>query len=233
MSTDVPPSLPIFDNAKQQIASNGLTATNDFTVDVALVLAVDCSSSVDGTDFRLQMEGIAAALRYPLLSDAIGFGRNGRIALALVQWSSRNSQFVAMDWQILANRQQLEAAARLIDKTDRMWQPGGTGLAAAVDYCTAFLETRPVVADRQVIDVSGDGEDNDGGDTASARDRALARGITINGLPIISGSRRIVGYYRDRLIGGPDAFLVPAKDIMAFRDSMLQKLLREVGQQIS
>jgi hypothetical protein len=89
------------------------------------------------------------------------------------------------------------------------------------------------VADRLVIDVSGDGEDNDGGDTAGSRDRALAQGITINGLPIVSGSRRIVGYYRDRLIGGPGSFLVPAKDIQAFSDAMLRKLLREVSPRVS
>lgn len=221
-------------------AGNSVLALNDGSfaqsgaqVDLALVLAVDCSSSVDSTDFRLQMEGIAAALRHPALSDAIVLGRHGRIALALVQWSSRNSQFVAMDWQILANGPQLESAAQAVDRAERLWQPGGTGLAAAVDFSAAYLAFRPFAADRLVIDVSGDGEDNDGGDVPAARDRALVQGITINGLPIISGSRRIVGCYQERVIGGPDSFLVPAKDIWAFREAILRKLLREVSQRIS
>jgi hypothetical protein len=214
-------------------SSDGSIAQSGAQVDLALVLAVDCSSSVDSTDFQLQMEGIAAALRHPSLSDAIGLGRYGRIALAMVQWSSRNGQFVALDWQILANGPQLAAAAQAVDQTERLWQPGGTGLAAAVDFCAAYLASRPVVADRLVIDVSGDGEDNDGGDVPAARDRALFQGITINGLPIMSGSQRIVGYYQERVIGGPDSFLVPAKDIWAFQDAILRKLLREVSQRIS
>ena len=202
-------------------------------VDLALALAVDCSSSVDAGDFRIQMDGIAAALRHPALHEAIAAGGFGRIALALVQWSNRNTQVIALPWRILASKADLEMAARDVEATERHWQPGGTGLAAAVDYCKALLGVLPWLAGRQVIDVSGDGEDNEGGRPAAARDRAIALGITINGLPIMSGSQQLVGYYRDQVIGGMGAFLEPAADIMAFHDTILRKLLREIGRPVS
>ncbi len=199
------------------------------TVDLALVLAVDCSSSVDEGDFRLQMDGIAAAVRNPQLLDAITTGRHRAIALTLLQWSSAKSQEVTIGWRVLVQASDLEAFARQAESAKRKWLPGGTGLAAAIVYSVALLETAPVVAMRRVIDVSGDGEDNDGGSAAQARDEAVARGITVNGLPIISGSRRLETYYRTQVIGGDDAFLVPAGNMMAFEDAMTKKLLREVG----
>src|SRR5436190_17642423 len=164
-------------------------AQSGMAVDLALVLAVDCSSSVDVADFRLQMDGIAAALRNPPLYEAIAAGSCRRIALTLVQWSSPNSEAVAIAWRVLASRLELEAIAQETEKAERHWRPGGTGLAAAVDFSVAHLAALPIAAGRRVIDVSGDGQDNEGGDAARARDGALALGVTINGLPIISGSR--------------------------------------------
>ena len=207
--------------------------SSGMAVDLALVLAVDCSSSVDEADFRLQMDGIAAALRNPLLYEVITFGPSRQIALTLVQWSSADSQSVTIAWRSLASRLDLEAVAQEAEKAERRWRPGGTGLAAAVDFSVALLETLPIVAGRRVIDVSGDGEDNEGGDARRARDGATARGVTLNGLPIISGSNGLEAYYWDNVIGGPDSFVLPADNIFSFRDAMAQKLLREVtGQRI-
>src|SRR5439155_19856207 len=132
---------------------------------------------------------------------------------------------VAIAWRVLTSRLELEAVARETEKVERHWRPGGTGLAAAVDFSVALLETLPIAAGRRAIDVSGDGQDNEGGDAARARNGALALGITINGLPIISGSRELEAYYRDRVIGGPGSFIVSAANIMSFRDAMAQKLL--------
>jgi hypothetical protein len=199
-------------------------------VDLALVLAVDCSSSVDEGDFRLQMDGIAAALRNPPLFDAIAAGRFKQIAVALLQWSSRKSQFVAIDWRVLKSQGDLEAVAREAERAKRNWQPGGTGLAAAITFSIALLETLPLLATRRVIDVSGDGEDNDGGNAGEARDEALARGITINGLPILNGTQGLEAYYSAQVIGGADSFLMPTANLFSFRDAMTRKLLREVEQ---
>jgi hypothetical protein len=198
-------------------------------VDLALVLAVDCSSSVDPLEFRIQMEGIAAALRHPAIHDAIAAGREHRIALTLVLWSGPQSQSIAMPWQVLQTSADLEATAATIAAADRDWQAGGTALAMAIDYAAGLLTALPFGATRRVIDVSGDGMDNVTGMTDAARDRAVAQGITINGLPIAKGSQLLPVYYRNRVIGGRDAFVEPAADIRAFGGTILRKLLREIG----
>jgi hypothetical protein len=198
-------------------------------VDVALVLAVDCSSSVDAGDYRLQMDGIAAALRNPQLLEAIEAGPFGRVALALVQWSSPRSQYVAIPWGIIANASDLEGAARQAETAERQWKPGGTAMAEAIDFSAALLGALQVSATRRVIDVSGDGEENEGGNVERARSHALALGITINGLPITYGSPTLESYYSKFVIGGDGAFLLPTRDIKSFHDAIAQKLVREVG----
>ena len=210
-----------------------MLAEAGLAVDLGLVLAVDCSSSVDAGDFQIQMQGIAAALRHPSLTAAIAAGAHRRIVMSLVLWSNAQTQAIAMPWRLLANDADLEIAAREIETTGRKVPPGGTGLAAAIDYSAALLSLLPVPADRLAIDVSGDGEDNEGGNAGAARDRAVARGITVNGLPIIDGSSSIAKYYHDEVIGGPGSFIEQAETIMSFRDTILRKLLREIGRPVS
>ena len=201
------------------------------SVDLALVLAVDCSSSVDAGDYHLQMFGIAKALRNPKVLDAIESGENQRIAFALVQWSTRKSQNIIIKWRQLASQSDLFETAAEIELAERQWQIGGTGLAAAINFSAALISKLNVETTRRVIDVSGDGEENDEGDLASSRDDALASGISINGLPLLDGSKTIETYYRYRVIGGPGSFLVPAANSAAFGEAMEQKLLREIGPQ--
>ena len=202
-------------------------------VDLGLVLAVDCSSSIDLGDFRIQMQGIAAALRHPSLAATIAAGTHRQIALSLVFWSNSQTQAIAMPWRLLANGTDLEIAARAIEAADRKVPPGGTGLAAAIGFSAAQLHALPLAAERLAIDVSGDGEDNEGGNAGAARDRAVATGITINGLPILDGSSMIAQYYHDQVIGGEGAFIEKAETIMSFRDTILRKLLREIGRPVS
>ncbi len=202
-------------------------------VDLGLVLAVDCSSSIDLGDFKIQMKGIAAALRHPSLAAAIAAGSHRQIALSLVLWSNAQTQAVAMPWRLLSNRADLEIAARQIETTERTVRSGGTGLAAAIDFAAALARALPIATERRVIDVSGDGEDNEGGNPGAARDRAVVSGITINGLPIIDGSSTIAAYYHAQVIGGPNAFVEQAETIMSFQDTILRKLLREIGRPVS
>jgi hypothetical protein len=198
-------------------------------LDLALVLAVDCSSSVDDGDYKLQMQGIAGALRNPALYEAIASGAYGRIGLSLVHWSTSSNQSVAIGWSSIASPADLESVARQAENAERKWQAGGTGLATAIAFSTALLQTLSAEAARYVIDVSGDGEENDGGDVSKARATALGQGITINGLPILSGSPTLESYYREVVIGGPGAFVVPAGNLASFAEAMSQKLLREVS----
>lgn len=197
-------------------------------VDIALVLAVDVSSSIDAGDFQLQMQGIAAALRQKAVLEIIRAGRHRQVALALVQWSTSKSQAITIPWQILSSLAEVVATARAVETAGRVYAPGGTGLAAAVAFSTALLDQLPLRADRKVIDVSGDGMENDNGDVPLARALALQRGIVINGLPEVSGSQLLVSYYRDVLIGGAGAFIEPAENILAFGAAMKRKLIREL-----
>jgi hypothetical protein len=206
-----------------------MASSDPLTVDLALVLAVDCSTSIDAGDFRLQMDGLAAALRHPTLAKAIAAGEHRQVAISLMLWSDRWNQHIVLPWTLLAGNASLEIAAQRIAVIKRRSQPGGTGLAAGIDYAALMLQALPFAADRRAIDVSGDGEDNEGGSAAVARDRAVAEGITINGLPILDGSSRLESYYRTEVTGGSGAFVEPAADIMDFKETILRKLLREIG----
>ncbi len=196
--------------------------------DLALVLAVDCSSSIDAGDYQLQMRGIASALRQDSIYVAIRASKFKRLALALVQWSTSSKQVVSLPWRLLKARADFEAAAHAIETFQRDSAPGGTGMAGALNFSVTMLQQLPFLASRYVIDVSGDGVENDGGDVPVARAAALELGIVINGLPVISGSEELLAYYSDMVIGGAGAFVEPALNIMAFEEAMKRKLLREL-----
>lgn len=202
-------------------------------VDLALVMAVDCSSSVDDTDFGIQMAGIAAALRHRDLQGAIRQGKYKRIAVTVMLWSNEWTRVIALPWRALAEPAELEATAREIETIRHNLPPGGTALAAAIDHAAQMLAELPFAAERRTIDVSGDGWENKGGNPAMARDRAVAQGITINGLPLTRGSKLLVPYYKLQVIGGPGAFLEPAESVLQFPDAILKKLLREIQQPVS
>jgi len=202
-------------------------------VDVALVLAVDVSSSIDNGDFALQMQGIAKALRQKDVFDAIQAGPAQAIALILMQWSTSNKQSVFGPWRVVHTAADLEAAAQAVESAPRDWQPGATGLAAGLIYATDLFDRLPVQARKRMIDVSGDGVESDGGNVVVARAAALARAITINGLPMMAGSPLIADYYAQLVIGGDGCFIEPARNILDFADAMHRKLLREISSQVT
>ena len=196
--------------------------------DLALLLAVDCSSSIDAGDYLLQMRGIASALRQDAAYSAVQASKYQQIALALMQWSTSSRQVISLPWRLLRTRADFQDAALAIEAMPRDSVPGGTGMAAALNFAVASLRQLPFAAVRHVVDVSGDGAENDGGDVPMARAAALGLGIVINGLPVISGSELLLAYYSDEVIGGPGAFVEPALNIMAFQEAMKRKLLREL-----
>jgi hypothetical protein len=195
--------------------------------DLALVMAVDVSSSVDDQRFALQREGIAAGLESVL--DAVSPGRGQTLELAIVEWSEE--QNVLVDWTIIRSRADLDGvvhALRTAVRPNVGWKTNvGGGIAKAI----ALFESAPLAADRKVIDVSGDGQQNDGNLTAQrARDEAIAKEITINGLPITSGDEPEVDrWYQDHVIGGDDAFIVVANGHDDFSNAMRRKLALEVA----
>lgn len=211
-------------------------------VSVALVLAVDVSASVNGERFQLQRRGYAAALEHPAVIEAALGTPRGRIALAIVEWASVNAQRVVLPWTVIASAEDGRAAAAVLLAAPRSFE-GLTAIGAAIDASAALLDALPWPADRRVIDVSGDGVSNDGGPPAAARDAAVARGITINGLAIMAEARPAAPgaipagapdppldqFYRDHVAGGPGGFVVAIEGFDSFAYALVGKMIREVA----
>jgi hypothetical protein len=197
-------------------------------VDVALVLAVDSSGSISEQRLAMQIQGYIDALRHPAFIEAIRGGRRGRIGLTYVTWTDARRQDQVVPWRVIADQSSALAFAQAIHDALRPL-PGWTSISGAIDFCTGLLLSNGYIATRRVIDVSGDGANNDGRPVTEARDAAVAAGVTINGLPIVEVEPNLEQYYRDNVIGGPDSFIVIARDTGAFGTAVLRKLLVEVA----
>lgn len=203
-------------------------------VDLALVLAVDISFSMDTEEQGLQREGFAQAFRSPLVHDAIRSGLLGRIAVTYMEWAGTSDQKVIIPWTILDNSESLMAFADRISSTP-LSRAQRTSISSAIDFSAKLFDDLDVTATRQVIDVSGDGPNNQGRGVEQARDEALAKGITINGLPIMLRKPGYLDipeldiYYRDCVIGGQGAFMVPVRERDQFINAIKTKILLEVA----
>jgi Protein of unknown function (DUF1194) len=197
-------------------------------VDVALVLAIDVSGSVSDARMMLQRQGYSDALCHPGFAEAVRSGPTGRVALTFVQWSEARRQEQSVDWRVVEDAASARQFAQAIADAGRP-MPGWTSISAAIDYSVRLIGTSGFTAQRRVIDVSGDGSNNDGREVTAARDDAVAAGITVNGLPIVEVEPGLDDYYRSNVIGGPGAFVVVARDIDAFAEAVLRKLLVEVA----
>ena len=197
-------------------------------VDVALVLAVDSSGSISEQRLAMQIHGYIDALRHPAFIEAIRGGRRGCIGLTYVTWTDARRQDQVVPWRVIADRSSAFAFAQAMQDALRPL-PGWTSISGAIDFCTGLLLSSGYIATRRVIDISGDGANNDGRPVTEARDAAVAAGVTINGLPIIEVEPNLEEYYRDNVIGGPDSFVVVARDTGAFGAAVLRKLLVEVA----
>ncbi len=201
------------------------------SVDLALVLAVDSSSSVNYYEFNLQMGGLADAFRDGAVLNAIKAAAPNGIAVTLVQWSSPDRQALAFGWTEVRDAASVEAVARIIDLTPRLVTDGGTAISDAIDFSIRLLDG--VAAARRVIDVSGDGRHNMGSTTITtsplpASTRAAAAGITVNGLTILNEDPTLDSYYLSRVIVGADAFVLVANDYEDFGRAIRLKLITEI-----
>jgi hypothetical protein len=210
-------------------------------VDLLLVLAADVSRSIDAAKFQLQREGYAAAVSDPRVLEAIQSGRNGRIGLTFVEWSGVGSQRVVIDWTTIANAEAAKSFGDHLLEAPRSFADR-TSISGAIEFAMGQLARAPYEATRRVIDVSGDGTNNAGRDVTAARDEALAHGVTINGLVILSETPLawnpdhtnppggLENYYRDHVIGGPGAFVLAAQDFNSFGQAIVKKMIAEVAQ---
>ncbi len=197
-------------------------------VDLALLLSIDCSYSVDTREFRLQTNGTAHALRKPEILAAIQAGPLKRIAVAVVQWSDDKNQRVTVPWTIISNAEDIDRLASQIENQPRYLAEGGTSITGLMRYAAGVLATAPVEAERQVLDISSDGRNNKGGRPHVVRDQLNQFGITINGLTILNEFPTLNHYFEKYIIGGYGSFVIVAKDYEDFEKAILRKLLREI-----
>jgi hypothetical protein len=215
-------SLPI-------LGSTSVAAFAESNVDLQLVLAVDTSGSVDQFRFELQRRGYAAAFRNAQVLRAIQSGLSQAIAVSMVQWTGPRLHVEVVPWMVIKDAASAEAVAAAIAAAPRRLFGGGTSLSGAIDYAMTMFPKSPFVGARRVIDVSGDGSNNGGRSPKLARDEAVAQGVTINGLPILSLEPDLDEYYRDNVIGGEGAFVVSAKSFDDFGDAIVKKLIAEIA----
>jgi hypothetical protein len=217
-------------------------ATGGEPVDLLLVLAADASDSMASANEALQREGHGAAL---LDADALAdieAGAHGAIGVAYVEWAGAEEQCLLLPWTRIASRSDAHAWATCLMAAKCQRFAGesdtSTSISGALDLSMRLLAGAPWATARRVIDISGDGPSNTSPPTEQARDRAVAQGITINGLTIASdkhhfvsgtGMMRLDAYYRDAVAGGPGAFVVTADGISDFADALRRKLTREIA----
>jgi uncharacterized protein DUF1194 len=211
------------------VLAAGIAGAAARTVDVALVLAVDVSGSVNAERFELQRQGYAKAFASREVIDAIAAGENRTIAVTLVEWSGATHQRQMVGWTIISDANSAIAFGSAISETPRAFADW-TSISGALDFALAlFDQVEGATPLRRVIDVSGDGINNNGRPVNDARSDAVNAGITINGLPILTEYPTLDDYYRDNVIGGPGSFVVAVSDFDGFGDAILGKLVREIA----
>ena len=211
-------------------------ARADEAVDVALVLAVDVSRSIDEDEAKLQREGYREAVTDPAVLAAIRGGMIGAIGLVYIEWAGIEYQRTVLPWTRIASEADASAWATELATAPRV-SFSRTSISGAIIHARRELAACPFEATRRVIDVSGDGLNNSGPPVEGQRDEAVAEGIVINGLPIVN-DRPTFGrpppanldlYFRDRVIGGPGAFYIVAEDFNSFGQAVKRKLIREIA----
>ncbi|MEM6461159.1 MAG: DUF1194 domain-containing protein [Pseudomonadota bacterium] len=218
------------------IAGFANQARAEVEVDVELVLAVDVSRSMTDRELQIQRRGYAEALRSDAVAAAIKNGLLGKIALTYVEWGGQFWQRTVVDWRIIEDEQDLAVfAERITASFDGSLRR--TSISSAIDDAARRIEENEFSGLRQVIDISGDGPNNDGAPATGARDRALAKGIVINGLPLMTregmGARfhldDLDDYYRYCVIGGPGSFVIPVTKWEEFPEAVRRKLVLELA----
>lgn len=214
-----------------------MVQATEVEVDVELFLAVDVSRSMTEEELDIQRLGYAEALTSPDVLRAIQNGLIGRIAITYVEWAGTNAQRVVIPWQILSTAEHAEDIATTIATTHGSSMER-TSLSGALDYAVRDFDGNGFVGLRRVIDISGDGPNNEGAPVLDARDAALAQGFILNGLPLMTedvlshiwGIPDLDTYYIRCVIGGPGSFVIPVSDWQAFAPAVKRKLILEISQ---
>jgi hypothetical protein len=209
-------------------------------VDLLLALAMDVSRSMEQPKFLLQREGYAAAITNPQVLEAIKSGAHQKIAICFIDWSGAGEQKLVIDWSVIDGAATARRFGDLIFEAPRSFNDR-TSIGGGITFAAAQISRSPFEAERHAIDVSGDGTNNAGRDVQSARDQAVAKGIVVNGIPILTDLQYsripehtnppggLEKYYRDNVIGGPGSFVMVAEDFSSFGRAMVKKLIAEIA----
>jgi hypothetical protein len=218
--------------APRQLTANEATPS----VDVELIIAVDVSYSMDMDELAVQREGYAQAIVSKDFLQALKTGPNGKIAVTYFEWAASNDQKILIPWRLIDGPESADAVASEILNTP-IRRASRTSISGAIYFAMPLFDEDPYRGLRRVIDISGDGPNNNGAPVTPARDEALSKGIVINGLPIMVKEpsystmdiENLDWYYEDCVIGGPGSFVVPIKDREKFKEAIRTKLTQEVA----
>jgi Ca-activated chloride channel family protein len=197
--------------------------------DLALVLAVDVSGSVDSREYNIQMGGLAAALRDPIISEALVRGQS---ELLLLQWTGSTRQQITIPWTRIDDFAALDAFADRVAKDPRMWRNYSTAVGEALLHALAAFESVPHCK-RHLIDLSGDGVSNEGIEPGQVREDLRRAGVSVNAIAIEESDTELMAYFFENVILGDAAFVVAASSFDDYPDQIRRKLLREVTRQIA
>ncbi|MEL7524764.1 MAG: DUF1194 domain-containing protein [Pseudomonadota bacterium] len=205
-------------------------------VDVELVLAVDISQSMDTEEQEIQRAGYVAALTSREFIDAIQVGPIGRVAVTYMEWGGVDEHFIVADWTVVKDAATASHFASKIAEAP-LRQVQRTSIVSALEKSVELVQTNQYMGLRRVIDISGDGPNNQGGSVTEMRDRMVAAGVTINGLPLMMKTNKnswqamlnLDHYYEDCVIGGPGSFAIPVRSKEGFADAIRMKLVLEIA----
>jgi hypothetical protein len=208
----------------------------DTSVDLQLVLSVDVSRSIDEIEAELQRRGYTEALNNRTVIDAILSGEHRRIALCYAEWAGTHYQVVVIDWTLIDSAAAAHRFADRLAEAPRVSQ-SWTAVGAALAFAAQRFDNSGYDSKRRVIDISGDGRTNDGPPAEMVRDRLVAQGLVINGLPVMMNRTNfgrppdtgLDKYYEENVIGGPGAFMITAANFDDFGRAVRSKLIREIS----
>jgi len=206
-------------------------------VDLELILAIDVSGSIDEVEAGLQRDGYLKAITSQSVVGAITSGRHRKIAVTYVEWAGGHYQRTVVDWMVISDMASAKAFAAKLH-AEPIVTAAWTSISGMMEFAITRFAKSPHKGTRRVVDISGDGRNNSGGPLAPARAAVLAKGITINGLPIMNDRPNPYGrppdkdldkYYKTQVIGGKGAFIVVAEGFEAFAEAIRAKLMREIA----
>lgn len=205
-------------------------------VDIELVLAVDVSLSMSATELGIQRDGYAAALLDKAVLEAIAGGAYGRIAITYFEWAGNTSHQIVVPWTIISDRAQAERVVSRLTASPPA-SARRTSISSALEFGADLLAESPFKSAKRVIDISGDGPNNQGAPVTEIRDQLIEQGIIINGLPLMTNGgyssaydvADLDAYYSNCVIGGPGSFVVPVNDWEQFPEAIRRKLVLELA----